>query len=143
MKKVLLFLMISVLTLSSCTKDDEQFPVTCTIDGVEKNYSNVEVKDINNRLYVTAFNGPSKYDTNDRVEFRIQIINNEPTFIDLYRIADEIFSMDSSTIDFHWNYTGCNISKRILKGTFYGTLDAFEDEKPRITVTNGTFDIKY
>lgn len=147
MKKLLLFVAATAM-LTACSGDDSsgtnsKAPVTVTINGKKKSFSNVDVEKDGNRVYVTAMNGNSseiltfEHDMGYTGEENIYYVQ----YIKDNHIYDESFDGDGLT-------DNVEISNDFrLKGTFSGTMmrydENWENVEETITLTNGSFDIVY
>jgi hypothetical protein len=152
MKKVFLFLAVSALTFTSCTKDDKNDAasgsmgkLTFTMDGVTKTFNKVVAVNSPQGLMVTAYPGSSPSDMAENVNF---IVKADKTGTDAM-IAEMGFTYVASGVgyedgaDFVLNVSTNSTSAKTLKGTFTGTLEDAMGDGADKTVKDGTFDIKY
>lgn len=151
MKKIILFLTIlSLGVFSSCSSDDgnsgespsptPQSTVTTKINGVQKNFSTIQVV-------------PVVYTDYTDLEVTATLTGSSPATLEMNLEKD---SPDSSVYFFQYTENGIfyqpsesftviitQNSDNKLKGSFSGTLIDTGDPMNTIAVTEGTFDIKY
>lgn len=146
MKKILLLVMVSVLTLSSCSKDDDNAgsdSIKMTIDGVAKSFNNVTVTQQNegSDVYLTVM-GTVGTSTTDIVTFDLYRGDVGADAVDSfgYNTSGQSYFDDSALTTAVQTNSGGK-----LKGTFSGTLEGFDSNFNTVTiaVTNGTFNISY
>jgi hypothetical protein len=152
MKKILLFVAVSVLTLSSCSSDDDKGgstadSITMKIGGVSKTFDHVVVNeqpDGEGDVYLTvsATVGSS---ASDIIVFDLyqgdlgaEAINNFS-----YTTNGTVYSSGWGSTSFTTMVETNNGSK--IKGNFTGTLEGMDSEFNTVTVdmTNGGFNIAY
>jgi len=151
MKKIILFLTIlSLGVFLSCSSDDgnsgespsptPQSTVTTKINGVQKNFSTIQVV-------------PVVYTDYTDLEVTATLTGSSPATLEMNLEKD---SPDSSVYFFQYTENGIfyqpsesftviitQNSDNKLKGSFSGTLIDTGDPMNTIAVTEGTFDIKY
>lgn len=137
MKKLFLFLAVTALTLTSCSKDDDNNVVgnsiTLKVDGTSKSFGNITAAEAFGFVVITGYNGPAEDPTES---ITISIESGETgnvANITYYDENDDYFG--DLTTNVTTNTTGTAI------GTFSGTLEGFDS--PNITITEGSFDVKY
>lgn len=149
MKKIFLYLFAVSLALSSCSKDDTNSSaskkITMTIGGQVKTFNTISVtEEVNDAGTVDEYTDLIVLATNDAGTETISInLEKGATGTDViyyfsYTDNDNDYY---NTNTFNTNVT-VNDSSKNLKGTFSGTLQG-PAMGTTITVTNGSFDIKY
>jgi hypothetical protein len=153
MKKILLFVAVSVLTLSSCSSDDDNGggstvdSITMKIGGVSKTFDHVVVNEQDEGegdvyLTVSATIGSS---ASEIVVFDLykgdlgaEAINNFS-----YTTNGTLYTSGWGSTTFSTMVETNNGSK--IKGNFTGTLEGMDSEFNTVTVdmTNGDFNIAY
>jgi len=150
MKKIILFLaFLSLGIFLSCSSDDgnsgespaPQNTFTTKINGVQKNFSNVQVV-------------PVVYTDYTDLDVTATIAGSPPTTLEMSLEKDNAEA--GSVYWFQYSENGVfyqlteafsviitQNSDNKLKGTFSGTLADPDDPMNTITVTDGVFDIKY
>ena len=152
MKKIFLFLSISVLTYNiiSCSKDDNaavessKGTLKCDIDGVTKTFSNIQTVNSGTETIITASNGTSA--PTEQITFAVEpdkIGTSEVLNLGFtYLTNNKVFSADESTFNFDITLTENNSSSKSLKGSFSGDFNDLTGEAAGKKITNGKFEIK-
>lgn len=147
MKKIILFLAVSALTLTfnSCSKDssstDTITPTTnstfkCKVDGVQKTFGTntfLAAGDVN----VVAFIGSQGTSTEN---IWLTVTANSTTNWDFLYVS--LVTQYEPSTGFVLTITNNNTTTKTIKGTFSGTVKEMGTSNIK-TLTEGVFDIKY
>lgn len=138
MKKLFLFLTVVTLTFTSCSKDDDNDggkSIKLKINGTSKSFDNIVAAETAGYVIISGYNGPAA-DPTEYISISMPSgQTGDEAEISYYDENDDYYDGGGLTTNVTTNTTGS------AKGTFSGTLEGFDT--PSITITEGSFDVKY
>lgn len=152
MKKLFIFFTaITILTLSSCSKDDNNTNTStkslkANINGADVTFDTFKVDKVDypdegySDLTVTATKSDDETKT---IIFNLEynVIGKETCYFFSYQDGEDLYVHESENETFEVNITE-NSENGHIKGTFVGTISG--DGTPgSVTIPNGNFDITY